>query len=104
MIADELEAFSTDHELTFGARQHCPPALWISESSQRFGGFNELAKVKFPEYTPNNGFVAAFEALIEEIETGKPSSSTGRDGRLALKIILALYQSAAKGGRKMRLR
>ena len=97
----ELELQGTDGVIGVG---NSPPALWISESSRRFGGFNELAKVKFPEYTPNNGFVAAFEALIEEIETGKPSSSTGRDGHLALKIILALYESAAKGGRKVRLR
>jgi len=95
-----------------------PPGLWLAESSQRFSGFNELARVEFPEYTPNNGFVAAFSALIdpnngfvaafsaliEQIETGVPSLSTGEDGRQALKIILGLYESAAKGGRRVRLR
>ncbi len=100
-FAFELELQGTDGVIGVG---NSPPGLWLAESSQRFTGFNELSKVKFPEYTPNNGFVAAFEALIQEIETGKPSSSTGRDGRQALKIILGLYESAAKSGRKVRLR
>ena len=76
---------------------------WLADSSKRFSGFSELAPVQFPEYKPNNGFVGALEALIDEIETGVASLSTGRDGREALAIILALYESAAKGGRKVRL-
>ena len=92
-FAFELELQGTDGVIGVG---NSPPGLWLAESSQRFTGFNELSKVKFPEYTPNNGFVAAFEALIEQLETG-------RDGREALKIILGLYDSAAKSSRKVRL-
>ncbi|MBN2289544.1 MAG: Gfo/Idh/MocA family oxidoreductase [Candidatus Glassbacteria bacterium] len=99
-FAFELELQGSEGVIGVG---NSPPGLWLAESSRRFSGFNELAKAKFPEYTPNNGFVAAFEALIEEIETGMPSLSTGRDGREALQIILALYESAAKGGRRVRL-
>ena len=99
-FAFELELQGTEGVIGVG---NSPPALWLADSSKRFSGFNELARVKFPEYTPNNGFVGAFEALIEEIETGVPSLSTGCDGREALAIILALYESAARGGRKVRL-
>ncbi|MFC1537239.1 Gfo/Idh/MocA family protein, partial [Gemmatimonadota bacterium] len=100
-FAFELELQGTDGVIGVG---NSPPGLWLAESSRRFTGFSELAKVKFPEYTPNNGFMAAFEALIDEIKTGVPGLSTGRDGCEALRIILALYESAAKGGKKVRLK
>ena len=80
-----------------------PPRLWLSRRSRRLTDFSELEERKFPDFKPNNGFVAAFEALIDEISTGVPSLSTGLDGRAALELILALYQSAARGGRKVRL-
>ena len=80
-----------------------PPRLWLSRQSKRLSGFRELEEEKFPSFKPNNGFVAAFEALIDEITTGAPSLSTGTDGRSALELILAIYQSAARGGRKVRL-
>ena len=80
-----------------------PPRLWLSRQSKRLTGFRELEEEKFPAFKPNNGFVAAFESLIDEIGTGVPSLSTGLDARAALELILALYQSAARGGRKVRL-
>jgi len=80
-----------------------PPELWLARPSPRLTGFSELIQADFPAYEPNNGFVAAFRALIEEIETGKPSLSTGRDGRAALEMILTIYESAARGEKRVRI-
>ncbi len=81
-----------------------PPSLRLTAPSERWSGFSELTEADFPTYEPNNGFVAAYSALIDEITTGTPSGSSGRDGRAALEIILAVYKSSAKGGRRVRLR
>ena len=97
----ELEIQGTNGVIGVG---NSPPALWRAESSRRFSGFNELTEDLFPSYNPNNGFVAAFEGLIGEMEGGEKSLSTGRDGRAALEIILALYESSARGGQKINLR
>lgn len=100
-FAFELELQGTQGILRIGNR---PPSLQLSRPSSRLSGFRELEESAFPAFTPNNGFVAAFEALIEQIETGKPSLSTGRDGKAALEIILAVYKSAANGGKRVRLK
>lgn len=81
-----------------------PPSLKLSRESRRFSGFRELQNAPLPKARPGNAYVAAFRALIEEIETGNQSASTGRDGRAALEIILALYESAAHGGKKVSLK
>jgi len=80
-----------------------PPRLWLSTESSRWSGFRELKETDFPVYEPNNGFVAAFQALADEITHGTPSGSSGRDGRAALELILAVYASSARGGRRVRL-
>jgi len=100
-FAFELELQGTEGVLRVGNN---PPQLRLSAASPRLSGFSELKPVKFPCYSPNNGFVASFEALIEEIETGFPSMSNGRDGKAALELILAVYESARRGGRRVRLK
>jgi predicted dehydrogenase len=97
----ELELQGTEGVLRVGNN---PPQLSLSRPSKRLDGFRELEQVEFPSYIPNNGFIAGFEALIEEIRTGVPSISSGRDGRAALEIILAVYESAAKGGKRVRIK
>jgi predicted dehydrogenase len=99
-FAFDLEIQGSEGVLRVG---NSPPQLSLSRSSKRLDGFRELEQVEFPSYIPNNGFIAAFEALIEEIRSGVPSISSGRDGRAALEIILAVYESAAKGGKRVRL-
>ena len=97
----ELEIQGTNGVIGVG---NSPPALWRAESSRRFFGFRELTEDLFPAYEPNNGFVAAFEGLIREMEGGEKSLSTGRDGRAALEFILALYESSKQGGIKINLK
>jgi len=99
-FAFELEIQGSRGVLRVGNRQ---PELWLARPSGRLSGFAELERAEFPDYTPNNGFTAAFEGLIRQLESGEPSLSTGRDGRAALAVILALYQSATRGGRRVRL-
>lgn len=100
-FALELELQGSKGILRVGNR---PPTLQLARPSSRLSGFRELEETTFPAFTPNNGFVAAFEALIEQLETGKPSLSSGRDGKAALEIILAVYESAAKGGKRIHLK
>jgi len=97
----ELELQGTEGVLRVGNN---PPQLSLSRPSKRLDGFRELEQVEFPSYIPNNGFIAGFESLIEEILSGVPSISSGRDGRAALEIILAVYESAAKGGKRVRIK
>ncbi len=42
--------------------------------------------------------VAAIEELIACIEEGRENRSSGQDGRAALELALAVYQSHARGG------
>jgi predicted dehydrogenase len=100
-FAFELELQGESGILRIG---NSPPRLWLTAPSGRWSGFSELKEAQFPACEPNNGFVAAFAALAEEITTGKPSGSSGRDGRAALELILAVYESSARGGRKVLLK
>ncbi len=81
-----------------------PPSLRLSAPSGRWSGFSELRETDFPAYEPNNGFVAAYAALCEDITTGTPNGSSGHDGRAALELILAVYESSSRGGRRVRLK
>lgn len=99
-FAFELEVQGSAGVLRIGNRA---PELWLARPSGRLSGFSELERAEFPAYTPNNGFTAAFEGLVREIETGERSLSTGADGRAALAIILAVYESAARGGKRVRV-
>jgi predicted dehydrogenase len=47
--------------------------------------------------------VAAIEELIACIEGGRGSRSGGKDGRAALEVALAVYQSNAHGGARVAL-
>lgn len=97
----ELEIQGEEGILSIGNR---PPELRLALPSPRLSGFRELQPAEFPAFTPNQGFVAAFQGLIDEIERGIPSLSGGKDGRDALELILAVYESARRGGRRVRLR
>lgn len=47
--------------------------------------------------------VAAIEELITCIEEGRESRSSGQDGRAALELAMAVYQSHARGGARVTL-
>jgi len=72
--------------------------LHMTKPSKRYSGFAELEKVAFPDTGGQlNPFVAGISELIEEMETGRPSTSSGLDGYKALEMIEALYKSAGNG-------
>ncbi|MBI4384866.1 MAG: Gfo/Idh/MocA family oxidoreductase [Nitrospinae bacterium] len=79
-------------------------ALYLTRKSGRFTGFHELERVPFPETrryeTP---FVGGARDMIRCIQSGEPSLSSGRDGLKALEVILAIYKSAAKMGRRLEI-
>jgi predicted dehydrogenase len=79
-------------------------AFYASEKSRRFTGFTELTQKPFPVHDSLNPFVGAVEALIDEIETGVKSVSTGYDALRAMEIIFGIYRSAKNGGEPVRLR
>jgi len=73
--------------------------LYVSSQSERYTGFTELKKVSFPNgYKHVNAYIGGVTDLINEMETGETSISSGMDGYKALETIFALYRSAGKGG------
>ena len=66
-------------------------------------GFKELKEVEYPKYEgkPLNPYMEAYSELIDAIDNGKPTSSTAYDGREALDIIMAIYESKIKNQEKV---
>ena len=78
--------------------------FYKSRPSKRFSGFIELERLEFPRPKKlSNPYVSGIQDLIDAIEEKKKSSSSGDDGKRALEIILAIYRSAEKGGKKIKL-
>jgi predicted dehydrogenase len=78
--------------------------LYKSRPSKRFSGFTELERLDFPvPKRLDNPYISGVQDLIDAIEEKKKSFSSGDDGKRALEIILAIYRSAEKGGRKVSL-
>ncbi|MFC1586603.1 Gfo/Idh/MocA family oxidoreductase, partial [Fibrobacterota bacterium] len=49
------------------------------------------------------GHQQVFENAVQAIRTGKPPAVDGKEGRKAIEIILAIYQSALSGGKPVSL-
>jgi|SRR3989344_4329784 len=67
--------------------------LWVPKPSQTQTGIKELELQDFPETKGEMALVNAVNEIIEAIETGKDTISTGEDGLKALEIGLAFYDS-----------
>ncbi len=73
--------------------------------SKRFTGFQELERVSFPSIRNyESPFLGGARDLVRCVRTGASSRSSGRDGLNALRVILAVYQSARQKGKRIRLR
>lgn len=57
------------------------------------GGASDPSAIKFDKHTSN------FEAFVEALDSGEKPELDGREGRKALEIILAIYESARKGAK-----
>lgn len=79
-------------------------AMWETDVSPRYEGFWELAERPFPAPAKQkNIFIGGVEDIIECIETGKESISSGNEARMALEMIMALYESARQDGVKVKI-
>lgn len=77
--------------------------LYITNKSRRFSGFRELERVPFPEPRKmDSPFTGAARDLVACVRRGKTSESSGEDGLMALRLIEAIYKSAAQNGKKVR--
>jgi len=57
----------------------------------------------FPEVAPRPPLLEAADDVISAIDTGRPCRSTGQDGRAALELIAAIYESERCGGARISL-
>ncbi len=79
--------------------------LHLVRKSKRFTGFQELERVSFPSIRNyESPFLGGARDLVRCVRTGASSRSSGRDGLNALRVILAVYQSARQKGKRIRLR
>jgi predicted dehydrogenase len=63
----------------------------------------ELDPRPFPEVAARAPLAEAADDVITAIETGRPCRSTGQDGRAALELIAAIYESECRGGVRVTL-
>ena len=70
-----------------------------------YTGFEDLLPAEFPAPSEGavNPFAGAVVELIECVQTGRTSLSSGEDGRAALEVINAIYRSASSDGRRITL-
>ena len=76
-----------------------------SARSPHYDGFRELRRVPFPSPPggETNPYVLAVRELVDAIEDGTPMSSTAEDGRAALELALAAFESSDAGGARIEL-
>ncbi len=95
----ELDLQGTEGRIIIG---NGSKKLYINKNSKRFSGFKELKKIKLPEPDEDiSPFTNGVLDLINCIESGCESSSSGEDGKKALEMILALYKSAKNEGKRI---
>jgi predicted dehydrogenase len=59
--------------------------------------WQHLAPGAFPETPPTSSIQEAAKEMVLCLDTGKAPSSSGRDGRAALEIVMAIYESQRRG-------
>lgn len=80
-------------------------SLETTAPSQRYTGFEDLVPVEFPAVPAGarSPWVAAVEELVDCVQTGRESTSSGADGLAALEAITAIYRSGRRGGCRVAL-
>ena len=72
--------------------------MWTIGDPIFWGEHTGIKAVPFPEPKyKDNMYVAAVKDLVECIETGRESESSGRDGRRSIEMIMGMYESARQG-------
>ena len=80
--------------------------LYKPNPSKIFDGYQELQECKIPFNTKykRNFMVNAIKEIVNCIESGKETISSGKDGLIALKLIFAAITSAKSKGKKISLK
>lgn len=97
----ELDIQGSNGRILIGNEVH---RFWVREKSRHYLGFMCLEERPFP--SPDvivNPWVAQVEEMISCIQNGHDSISNGEDGRAALELVMAVYESARLGGEKVTL-
>lgn len=79
--------------------------IWKYDQSKYASGFKELVPAEYPLPTEQlNAYTAAYTELVDCLKTGKTdNTSTIYDGRAALEIIMAMYESKRHDNQKIYL-
>jgi len=70
---------------------------FIKTESPYYEGFNSLIEKSFPDYSLTPFFVNITESMVKFLKTGELPESTGEQALNTLKVIMAIYKSAATG-------
>lgn len=108
VIVDELAEYARwDIELQFTHGKVALPSegLWtIRPKDFEAGWWYELAPGQFPEIPWDEPAIRlAARDLIGAIKEGRDCRCTGADGRAAIEIIMAIYESERRGNTKVNL-
>ncbi len=77
---------------------------FVSRESNRYQGFQDLVPTPFPPLSENiKPFPGALAELCRAVREDREASSSALDGLKALEIIFALYRSAARRGKPVKL-
>jgi predicted dehydrogenase len=72
--------------------------MWTVGDKIFFGEHTGMHAVPWPQMKyKDNPYIAAIKDLVECIETGRESESSGRDGRRSIEMIMGMYESARQG-------
>ncbi|MCL2026478.1 MAG: Gfo/Idh/MocA family oxidoreductase [Leptospirales bacterium] len=97
----ELEIFGTEGKILIGNGYE---KFYKRAKSALYTNFNDLKETVFPKYKKDNCFTNLYRE-VKDILDGKdmPLTSSGIDGYKALEIIHAIYYSAHKDGKAIKL-
>ncbi|MDH5543675.1 MAG: Gfo/Idh/MocA family oxidoreductase [Nitrospinota bacterium] len=78
--------------------------LFGSKKSRHYTGFFELEPIPYKEpKNRKNAFVVAVDEIVRSIKNGHVPRSNGEEGKNSLELILSIYKSASKGGKKVKI-
>jgi len=81
-------------------------SVFRSEKSTNYSGFKELSPAAFgvSDNGVKNSFLGAVDELVKSIKNGKEPVSNGVEAMNALELILKMYKSASRGGKRIHIR
>jgi predicted dehydrogenase len=84
----ELDIQGTRGRIRIGNAEN---RIWTVGPSPRYEGFTEIAERPFPVSDEDEYFPHIIDEIIDAYETGRPTISSGENGRAALSDVLAVY-------------